>query len=117
MYKPKEANSFTTPMKLQVRAEILVSGAKEITYTDALNDPLVFCSFKTYGGTESVNNGLLTLVNTATVITWYRPEISGSCRLIRLQDNSIWEIIGEPENIEMRNQILILKVRRVTGGA
>lgn len=116
MYKPKEASSLTTPVKLQVRVETMVSGAKEFSYTDA-TDPVLFCSFKTFGGTESVNNGMLTIVNTADIVAWYRPDIKASCRIILLQDNSAWEIIGEPENIEMRNQIMKFKVRKVTGGA
>jgi len=117
MFKPKEAASMTTAIKLQVRVETLVSGAKEISYIDAPNDAVLFCNFKTYGGTESVNNGLLTIMDTASVVTWYRPDIKGSSRIIVLQDESIWEVVGNPENIEMRNQFLKFKVKRLAGGA
>ena len=116
MYKPKEASSLTTPVKLQVRVKTIVSGAAEISYIDA-TDPIMFCSFKTFGGTESVNDGLLTIINTADIVSWYRPDITASSRIILLQDNSVWEVIGEPENIEMRNQIVKFKVRKVSGGA
>ena len=116
MYIPKEAAAMTTAVKLQKRNSTIVSGAPEISYVDA-DDPIINCSFKTYGGTESVNNGLLTIINTANIVTWYRPDITAACRIILLQDNSVWEIIGEPENIEMRNQILQFKVRKVAGGA
>lgn len=116
MYIPKEAAAMTTAVKLQKRVTTKVSGAPEISYVDA-DDPILSCSFKTYGGTESVNNGLLTIINTANIVTWYRPDITAACRIILLQDNSVWEIIGEPENIEMRNQILQFKVKKVTGGA
>ena len=107
----------TTAVKLQIRVETLVSGAKEISYIDAPLDPIVYCNFKTSGGTESINTGLLMILDTATVVTWYRPEIIGSSRLIVLQDESIWEVVGNPENIEMRNQYLRFKVKRLTGGA
>lgn len=117
MFRPKEAATMTTAVKLQVRVETLVSGAKEISYIDATLDPIIYCNFKTYGGTESVNNGLLTILDTATVVTWYRPEIKGSSRFIVLQDESIWEVVGNPENIEMRNQFLRFKVKRLAGGA
>lgn len=117
MFTPKEASNMTTPVKLQVRVDTMVSGAKEISYVDAPNDPQLFCNFKTYGGTESVNNGLLTIMNTASIVTWYRPDIKANCRLVLLLDNSIWEIISDPENIEMRNQYLMFKVKKVTGGA
>lgn len=117
MFKPKEANNMTTPAKLQIRNKTIVSGAKEFNYVDAPSDPQFFCSFKTYGGTESINNGLITIENTATVVTWFRPDIKANCRIVLLQDNSVWDIISDPENIEMRNQYLMFKVRKVTGGA
>lgn len=117
MFRPKEANTMTTAVKLQRRVVTMVSGAQESTYVDVENDPILYCNFKTYGGTESVNNSLLTILNTATLVTWARPEIVASARIILLQDNSVWEIIGDPENIEMRNQLLSFKVRKVTGGA
>ncbi|XCH78852.1 MAG: head-tail adaptor protein [Candidatus Dehalobacter alkaniphilus] len=117
MFKPKEAANMTTPVKLQKRVTTKVSGAPEYSYVDVATDPILFCSFKTYGGTESTNNNLLTIVNTANVVTWYRPDITASNRIVLLQDGSSWEIIGEPENIEMRNQILMFKVRKISGGA
>jgi hypothetical protein len=36
---------------------------------------------------------------------------------VRLSDGAVFDILGEPENIEMRNQFLKFKVRRVKGGA
>ena len=47
---------------------------------------------------------------------WYRPDIKGNCRIAR-EDGATYDIIGEPENISMRNQFLKFKVRRVKGGA
>lgn len=116
MFRPKEADQMTTSVKLKKKVKTIVSGAPEITYIDA-TDPVLSCNFKTYGGTESVNNGLITNVSTASIVTWYRPDIKSSDRIELLQDGSIWEIIGDPENIEMRNQILIFKVQKITGGA
>lgn len=74
-------------------------------------------NMKTFGGTETTSNGVLSIEDTAQIVCWYRPDIRSDCRLIRLADNSAWEIIGEPENIEVRNQFLKFKVRRVKGGA
>ena len=116
MYKPSGAVHLTTVVKLQKRIRTVVSGAPEFTYEDASN-PILHCNFKTYGGTETIFNGSLVLLNTATLITWYRQDIQASDQIILLQDNSSWEIIGEPENIDMRNQYLILKIRKISGGA
>ena len=72
-------------------------------------------NFRTFGGTEKVINGILTVENTGTVETWFRPDIKSDCRV---QIGSVcYEIIGEPENIEMRNKYLVFKVRAVKGGA
>ena len=115
MYKPAGVGAFTTAVKLQKRITTKVSGALEYTYEDA-TDPILNCSFKTYGGTETIVNGSLVLLNTATLVTWYRQDIQAADRILLIQDNSGWEVIGEPENIDMRNQYLILKVRKISGG-
>ena len=77
---------------------------------------LFFGSFKTYGGTEEVINGVYSITDTAIIETWYRPDIKANCRIARANDKAIFDIINEPENINMRNQFLKLKVKRVKGG-
>lgn len=116
MYKPAGVGAFTTAVKLQKRIATKVSGALEFTYEDA-SDPILNCNFKTYGGTESVVNGSHVILNTATLVTWYRQDIQAADRIFLLQDQSLWEVIGEPENIDMRNQYLIVKIRKISGGA
>lgn len=81
---------------------------------------LFFGSFKTYGGTEIKEkniNGIYSIEDTANIETWYRPDITSNCRIARANDGTIFDIINEPENINMRNQFLKFKVRRVKGGA
>lgn len=72
------------------------------------------CSFKTYGGTETTTNGVLTVIDTANIETWYRPDITSASQ-IKL-GTKVYEVMGEPENIEQRNQFLKFKVRGVKGG-
>lgn len=76
-----------------------------------------FCNFSTYGGTETVVNGLLVVEDTAEVTTWYEPDITSADRIRLLETNTDYDIIGEPENIELRRQEMSFKVRRVKGGA
>lgn len=116
MFKLSGSSQLTTPIKLQRRIRTVVSGAPEFSYEDAL-DPLLSCSFKSYGGTESITNGSLLLISTAVIVTWYRQDIQASDRIILLHDNSTWEVLGEPENIDMRNQYLMFKVQKISGGA
>ena len=115
MYRPTEAAQMTTAMRLQLPTTATEYGVATKTFTDA--DVVILCNFKTFGGTERVVNDILTVEDTAQVVCWYNPEIKGDCRLVRLSDGAIFEILGEPENIEMRNQFLKFKVRRVKGGA
>lgn len=108
-YRPKEP--FNTVVSLYNPTYDSVKGVtvKEYHLIGTLN-----CSFKTYGGTESTVNGQLTVVNTANIETWYRPDITSASQ-IRL-GAKVYEVIGEPEDIEQRHQFLKFKVRGVNGG-
>ena len=77
---------------------------------------MFFGSFKTYGGTERDVNGVYSIEDTANIETWYRPDIKANCRIAR-EDGATYDVIADPQNINMRNQFLKFKVRRVKGGA
>lgn len=115
MYRPIEAAQMTTPMRLQTPTSEKKLGVDRKTYADVSG--VVMVNMKTYGGTERDDNGVLTVEDTAQICCWYRPDIRSDCRMIRLTDGAVYDILGEPENIEMRNQFLKFKVRRVKGGA
>ncbi|MBO5842682.1 MAG: head-tail adaptor protein [Clostridia bacterium] len=115
MYRPSEAAQMTTPMRLQTPTTVTTLGVSKKTWADVSG--VVMVNMKSYGGTETTANGVLSIEDTAQIVCWYRPDIRSDCRLLRLSDGSAWEILGEPENIEMRNQFLKFKVRRVKGGA
>ena len=115
MYRPIEAAQMTTATRLQTPTSDKTLGVSKKTYADVAGVLLV--NWKTYGGTETTINGVLSVEDTAQIVCWYRPDIRSDCRIVRLADGATYEIIGEPENIEMRNQFLKFKVRRVKGGA
>ena len=115
MYRPIEAAQMTTAMRLQTPVTTSTLGVSKKTWADAAG--VVMANMKSYGGTEITNNGVLSVEDTSQIVCRYRPDIRSGCRVIRLSDESAWEILGEPENIEMRNQFLKIKVRRVKGGA
>ena len=108
-YRPKEP--FNTVVSLYNPTYKTVKGVtvKEYQLVGTLN-----CSFKTYGGTESTVNGVLTVIDTANIETWYRPDITSASQ-IRL-GAKVYEVMGEPEDIEQRHQFLKFKVRGVNGG-
>ena len=72
-------------------------------------------SFRTFGGTEKTSNGQIVVENTATLETWFRQDITPASRF--KIDGTTYEVLGAPENIGMRNQYLVAKVRAVKGGA
>lgn len=113
MYKPK--SPFTTALYLLEPTRSVVKGVTVKTYPE--EGKLFFGAFRTYGGTESNNNGVYSILDTATIETWYRPDIKSECAVDVPALNGRFEILGEPENIELRNQYLRFKVRRLKGGA
>ena len=115
MYRPIEAAQMTTAMRLQTPTSAKTLGVNKKTYADVSG--VLRVNMKSYGGTETTVNGVLSVEDTAQIVCWYRPDIRSDCRLVRLTDGAVYEVIGEPENIEMRNQFLKFKVRRVAGGA
>ena len=115
MYRPIEAAQMTTETRLQTPTVDRTLGVSKNTYADVAG--VVMVNWKSYGGTETTSNGVLSIEDTAQIVCWYRPDIRSNCRLVRLSDGAVYEIIGDPENIEMRNQFLKFKVRRVKGGA
>lgn len=101
-------------MTLLVPTSEVVMGVAKKTLKEV---DTIMVNFKTYGGTESVNNDVLSVIDTAQITCWYRPDIKGNCQLKRLSDGAIYDILGEPEDIEQRHQLLTFKIRRVKGGA
>lgn len=108
---------FNVPMILLVPSYSTAYGVESKIYPSAQDGIVFYGSFRTFGGTERDVNGVYTLENTATVETWFRPEIKANCRIIEANSGAVFEIIGEPENINMRNQFLRFKVRGIKGGA
>lgn len=115
MYRPSEAAQMTTVMRLQLPTINTAYGVSTKVWRDS--NLVIRCNFKSYGGTERIVNDILTVEDTAQIVCWFSPDIKSDCRLVRLSDNAVFEILGEPENIEMRNQFLKFKVRRIKGGA
>lgn len=113
-YRPQEP--FNVPFNLLIPEYVTAKGS-----TKKVNDKsagLIWCSFKTFGGTEVKSDVGVTVEDTAIIETWYRPDIKANCTLQSAEDASAkYEILGTPENINMRNQFLKFKIRRIRGGA
>ena len=112
MYKPKQP--FNVPAKILTATKTKVNGVIQKAFVDGST---FFCSARSYGGTERVVNNVYSIEDTMQIETYYRNDIHASDRIKLLDDNSEWDIISDPENIERRNQFLVFKIRRVAGGA
>ena len=114
-YKP--AKDFSTPMLLYVVTEYkeVMGVQKPVHATEGI---LFYGSFATYGGTERVVNNIMVVEDTATVETYYLPEFMAAARVALAENPAmLYEIVGEPENIEQRNLYTKMKLTRVHGGA
>jgi hypothetical protein len=111
-YKP---SPFTTPMKLLTPTYETVKGVKKKIYQ--ADGDLIWCSFKTYGGTERTENDVYAIEDTAKVETYFRPDITANCRVMLAESGATYDIINEPEDVNQRHKYHVFKVRRVKGGA
>lgn len=110
-YRPSAP--FNVPMFLFAPKTEVIKGVAKKIYPD--NGDLIYCSFRTFGGTESKSNGVLVVEDTAVIETWYRPDIKSDC-ILKNENGDSYEILGTPENINMRNQIVKFKIRKISGG-
>lgn len=114
MYRPAEAAEMTTPLILQTPTAGSYNGVQTKTFTDSSS--VIYANYKTYGGTDRKTDGVWEVEDTAQIVCWYRPDITSGCRIKRATDGAVFEIIGEPEDIEQRRQFLKFKIKRIKGG-
>lgn len=110
-YQPN--TPFNVPGQYFKCTEKMVKGTLKQTY-DTIGTTF-YCSFRSFGGTERENNGITVVEDTATIETWFDPNITTNCKIVIGGVN--YEILGTPENIAMRNKWLRFKVRARRGGA
>lgn len=110
-YRPSAP--FNVPLFLFAPITKVIKGVAKKIYPE--NGDLIYCSFRTFGGTESKSNGVLVVEDTAVIETWYRPDIKSDC-ILKNENGDSYEILGTPENINMRNQIVKFKIRKISGG-
>ena len=114
------AAPFTTPIYILTPTYQTVKGVRKKVFPDPKtlgDDDLIFGNFRSFGGTDTVINDVVAVEATGYIETWYRPDITSECQLYLVQTGDNYEILGDPENINMRNQYLKIRVRRIGGAA
>lgn len=112
MYKP----SFPYNVKAQI-LKATTENKRGVVVKSFTEGESFFCSCKAYGGTEKIINDKYVIDDTMIVETYYRNDISGKDKIKLLDDNSEWEILNTPENIDRLNKWLKFKIKRINGGA
>lgn len=114
-YRPKVP--FNVPMKLLIPTTTKVKGTKKKVYPnpDDKDVRLFYGSFRTFGGTLRVYDDVLTVDNTATIDTWYDPAFQSDARIYLCETGETYDIVSDPEDIDMRHQYMQFSVQKVGG--
>lgn len=91
---------------------VKVSGVNQYEYTENI---IFYCSAKSYGGTEKVVNGVFVIEDTWQIDTWFNPDFGKGDRIRFLDDDTEFEILASPENIERKGQYMRFKVVAISG--
>lgn len=100
-----------TPVRFHHR-ELVNAGAgrKKATYTELLGTS--FAAFKSKGGTPTVTDGVLTIIDTAEVWITYRADIKRGDRMELVSTGTMYDIL-HVENIDMQGRDCKLTVRGI----
>ena len=113
-FKPN--GPFDCAMKLLVPTVTKVKGVTKKEFPDPETvENVFFGSFKTYGGTENFSNDVYMVFDTAIIETWFNPDIKTNCEIYICETGKTYQVIAEPENINMRHQFMKFKVQAIGG--
>ena len=112
MYKPANIREFVTPAVHKKATEKTIDNQPIKVYTEA---GTVRGKFKQKGTAETTANGLTLINEKTTFITWYKADFKAAD--ILTINGVDFEIIGTPENVEMRNRYSVITLERIGGGA
>ena len=112
MYKPANIREFVTPAIHKKATSVTVKGRTIKTYTEV---GTVRGKFKQKGTAETQANGLTVINEKSTFTTWFKVDFEA--KDILTINGVDFEIIGTPENVEMRSRYSVLTLERIGGGA
>ena len=112
MYKPANIREFITPAVHKKAIAKTVDNRTGKTYTEV---GTVRGMFKQKGTAETNANGVTIINEKTTFITWYKADFAAAD--ILTIGGVDFEIVGNPENVEMRSRYSVLTLERVSGGA
>ncbi len=84
-------------------------------YQDIIDEDILV-EWKNKFGNEAIKAAAEQAVEPASFRMWYIPGVTADCRIIRVEDGAVFEIIGTPDDAMNRHQFLEVQVKRYTGG-
>lgn len=114
MYKPANIREFVTIAKHKKPTTETINGRTQKTYSAV---GIVRGKFKQKGTAETNANGLTVVNDKTTYITFYKKNSPFEAKDILTIYGIDYEIIGTPENVEMRGLYSVLNLERIGGGA
>lgn len=112
MYKPAKIREFVTQAVHKKPIDIEINGrtTKQLNEVGTLKG-----KFKQKGTTEINANGLTVVNDKTSFTTWFKKELEA--RDVLTINGLDYEIIGTPENVEMRGRYTVLILEKISGGA
>lgn len=84
------------------------------TWSDILDEDIL-CEWKNKFGGQVYQAASVNAIEPASVRLWYIPGIDQTCRIVRLEDNAVFEIINV-DDVSNRHQQLEIEVKRNVAG-
>ena len=78
-------------------------------------DKDILCEWQNKFGAEVYKAAATNASEPATLKMWYIPEVTPDCRVIRLSDEAVFEIVGV-DDVMNRHQQLHLEIKRYVRG-
>lgn len=110
-YQPQAP--FRVPYQILSSTLKRTNGVNKVTYKE-LPD-VYYCSAKAYVGVSKIINDVSAEEDTLIVEGWFTPLLKKNDRIKLLDDNSIWEVVVRPENINRQGQYMKFKVVSING--
>lgn len=114
MYKPAKTREFVTPA---VHKKTTSKTVNNRTTKKLVEVGTVRGKFKQKGTAETNANGLTVINEKTTFTTWFKKTNPFAAADILTIGGVDYQIIGKPENVEMRSRYVIITLEDISGGA
>lgn len=115
--------TMTTPIRIQKKTSGSdADGFANETWTDIIDEDIL-CEWTNKFGDDLYQAAAVKAKEPAKLRMWYLPGVTADCRIIRIDDesieveeNPIFEIVGNPDDVKNRHQQLEIQVKRYIAG-